>query len=144
MSLALLMDEMAAKIEALFDASDNVQVTSRMNFNPTPPSIDIYPGDPSREEQTAAFDDISGSLLFNVRARVGTADHEAGQEVLLALMDDEDDWCIAAALLDDPTLNGYATAVDLSSMSGYMLFPTPDGGAFLGCLWQFEVIPARS
>ena len=88
-----------------------VQVTGRMNPNPTPPSIDIYPGDPFRDTPTAGFQDVGGELLFTVRARVTTIDNIAGQDLLLRLMDDEDDISVAGTLMEDQTLNGLASSV---------------------------------
>ena len=52
MSLADLMDEMADTLLAVVGPAvteTEVQVTGRLNPNPTPPSIDIYPGDPFRD-----------------------------------------------------------------------------------------------
>jgi hypothetical protein len=48
------------------------------------------PADPSADAQLGAFGDLVGGELITVRARVGTADTDAGQDLLLALMDDED------------------------------------------------------
>src|SRR5688572_2096583 len=92
-----IMDEMAAQIrDVLAPVTDvDVQVEPRMVLSPTVPSIDIYPGDPSRDTDSAAFDDLSGGYLFTVRARVGTTDDNAGQDLLLAFMDDTDALCLA-------------------------------------------------
>jgi hypothetical protein len=140
------MDEIADKIaDALAGSDIDVQVDSRMILKPTPPTIDIYPADPFRSEDEAAFADLGGGLLFNVRARVSPSDHEAQQEVLLAFMDDEDDLCIHEAVLADPTLNGYAMSIGWENQTGYVLFPSPDGSvAHIGCIWRFNVLPARS
>jgi hypothetical protein len=137
---------MAEVVASAVSGSDvDVQVEPRMVINPTTPSIDIYPGDPSRDEESAAFGDIDGSLMFTVRARVSTADNIAGQDLLLSFMDDTNELSVSAALLEEPTLNGVATSIDLESKTGYVLFPTPDGaGAYLGCLWVFMVLPAYS
>lgn len=143
MSLVAILDALADQVSNA--VGQDVQVTPRMNFNPSPPSIDMYPGDAGRDSLTAAFDDASGGWFITVRARVLTADYEAGQNNLLAFMDDEDDRSVVLAVLDEPTISGTATSVDLSSQSGYTLFPTSDGaGAYLGCLWTFLVLPAHS
>ena len=86
-----------------------MQVTGRLNPNPTPPSIDVYPGDPFRDTPTAGFGQVGGELLFTVRARVTTVDNIAGQNLLLRLMDDEDDISVAGTLMEDQTLNGHAS-----------------------------------
>ena len=140
------MDEMADTIRAVVAGADwDIQVEPRMVLNPTTPSIDIYPGDPSRDPETAAFGDIDGGHWFNVRARVSPNDHEANQEVLLAFLDDEDDLSIGAALMDDPTLNGHASGMGMESPSGFVLFPTVTGTeVHIGVLWRVLVIPARS
>ena len=52
-SLAELLDELAATMLAVVGPAvteTEVQVVGRRNFNPTPPSIDIYPGDPFRDD----------------------------------------------------------------------------------------------
>ena len=111
-SLADLMDEMADTLLAVVGPAvteTEVQVTGRLNPNPTPPSIDIYPGDPFRDVTTAGFQQIGGELLFTVRARVTTVDNVAGQNLLLRLMDDDDAISVAGTLMDDQTLNGLAS-----------------------------------
>ncbi len=137
------MNALAGQIENA--VGTGVQVTPKMNFNPSPPTIDIYPGDSVTDNGTAGFDDVTGGWFINVRARVLTADYDAGQDDLLAFMDDEDDRSVVLAVFDEPTIGGTATSVDLRSQTGYTLFPTADGsGGYLGCLWTFLIIPARS
>ena len=141
-----ILDEMAEQIRAAVVAVTDVdvQVEPRMILNPTPPSIDMYPGDVARDRESAAFDD-GGGYLFTVRARVHTADSGAGQDLLLAFMDDVNDLSIGLALVDDTTLNGKVASLDIREQTGYMLFPDPGGeGALLGCLWTVLVLPARS
>jgi len=149
--LGQLLDEIAAKIAAAAAGADltevgELQVTSRRNFNPTPPSIDVYPGDPFRDgtDGTAAFNEVGGSLLLTVRARVNTADNIAGQDFLLRLMDDEDDISIAAALMDDQTLNGLASSVNVEGNSGYLRYIEGSDESFLGCEWRVRVLRALS
>jgi len=137
--LLAIMDELAATLEADIDSVE--QVTPRMNFKPTPPSIDIYPGDPFRTDEGAAFQDVNGMLVFTVRARIATPDNEAAQDVLLGLMDDESDQCVAAVLQYDQTLNGLASSVEVEGPSGYQLFIDSGGeGALLGVTWQVNVL----
>ena len=143
-----LMDAMADQISAAVDAltPDNiyVQVEPRMVINPTPPSIDIYPGAVGRDQQTAAFGD-DGGYLFTVRARVSTADNEAGQDLLLRFMDDTDDMCIGLALADEPTLGGYASSLDIRDVTGYLPYDSiGNEGALLGFQFTAVVLPAES
>lgn len=142
-----IMDEMAAQIrDVLDDVTDvAVQVEPRMVLSPTVPSIDIYPGDPARETDSAAFDDLSGGYIFTVRARVDTTDNVAGQNLLLAFMDDTDTLCLAQALEDDTTLNGLASSVHVQAQTGYVVYPEPAGdGAWLGCQWTVLVLAATT
>jgi hypothetical protein len=105
----------------------------------------MYPGDPSMDQELAAFSDLVGGEQITVRARVSTADNEAGQDFLLALMDDEDPLSILLALNDDRTLNGLASDVDVRGRSGYLSFPDAGGaGLLLGCTWDVVVIKAKS
>ena len=145
--MAQIMGQMADQIRAaVVTVTDvDVQVEPRMVLSPTPPTIDIYPGDAARDGESAAFDDVNGGYLFTVRARVNTADQDAGQDLLLAFMDDTNDLCIALALLDEPTLNGYASSIDVRDVSGYRLFEHPSGdGAYLGFQFTALVLAANS
>ena len=148
-TLGDLMDEMADVLLAVVGpatAETEVQVTGRLNPNPTPPSIDIYPGDPFRDVTTAGFQQTGGELLFTVRARVTTIDNTAGQNLLLRLMDDEDEISVAGTLMEDQTLNGLASSVYVESNTGYTRYL--DGGAegsgLLGCEWRVRVLRVTS
>lgn len=122
-----------------------VQVQRGMVLNPTPPTIDVYVTDPAREFSAAGFGDIAGGYQITVRARVLTADNDAGQDLLISFMDDVDELCIPLFVLDEPTLNQKATSLRLVSVSGHRAYETPDAaGAHLGCQWDFLVIPVRS
>lgn len=136
-------DQIRSTLAAL-DATD-VQVEPRMVLNPTPLTIDLYPGDPSRDTGTAAFDDINGGYLITVRARIGTVDFDAGYDLLISLMDDDDQLCLAQALLDDPTLNGYAADIDVRDPTGLRAYEHPSGeGGHLGFQLTLLAIPART
>jgi hypothetical protein len=144
--LRAIVDEMADQIRAVLEAVDTieVQVEPRYVLNPTPLTIDIYPGDVSRDSASAAFDDDGGYLL-TVRSRINTPDFDAAYDILLSLMDDEDDLCLAQALLDDPTLNGLASDLDVRDPTGLRAYETPSGeGAHLGFQFTTIVLPARS
>lgn len=146
-TLAEIMDALADQIrDALDDVTDvAVQVEGRMILSPTPPVIDIYPADPSNDQELRAFGDMVGGELLTVRARVNTADHEAGQELLLALMDDEDPLSIVQAIYDDKTLGGIAATLDCRGRSGYVTFiDTVAEAALLGATWDVVVVKAKS
>lgn len=146
-TLADIMEEVAAQLRGEFAAVTDVdiQIEGRTVLSPTQPCIDIYPADPSEDPQFAAFGELTGGEDLTVRARVSTADIDAGQELLLALMDDEDPLSVWAALASDPTFGGLAATSRVQSRSGYRDFPDLSGeGSWLGCLWSLVVVKARS
>ena len=149
-SLADLLDELAATMLAVVGPAvteTEVQVVGRRNFNPTPPSIDIYPGDPFRETPgIAGFAETGGELLLTVRARVSTVDNIAGQDLLLRLMDDEDAISVASTLMEDQTLNGLASSVFVEANTGYVQYVDAgqEGAAYLGCEWRVRVLRVLS
>lgn len=127
--------ELADQVRTVLVAVDDipVQVEPQYVLNPSPLTVDLYPGDPHRETDAAGFDDISGGYLITVRARINTPDFDAAYDVLLSLMDDMDDLSLAAAVLSDPTLNGYASSVDVRDFTGLRAYEHPSGeGAHLG------------
>lgn len=136
-----IMEAMADQIrDALDDTTDiAVQVEPLWVSNPTPPTIDIYPADPSNAPEFRASGDIFGGENLIVRARVDLNDSTAGQELLLALMDDEDPLSIAAALSFDDTFGGWAQTSDVRSRSGYV-----EQGEFMACFWEVVVVKGRS
>lgn len=148
-SLIEILDEMAATLDAIVGpvalGQDAVQVVGRLNLNPTPPAIDIYPADPFRGTESASFLD-RGELFFTVRARASTADNEAGQDILLHLMDDDDPLSVAAALEDDQTLNGLAGSVKVDGPTGFQPFGDSGahGGILIGCEWTVTILNAKT
>ena len=148
-SLAELLDELAATMLAVVGpavSETEVQVVGRRNFNPTPPSIDIYPGDPFRDRPAPPSRRRAAQLLLTVRARVSTVDNIAGQEFLLRLMDDEDAIGVASTLQEDQTLNGLASSVYVEGHTGYVQYLDPGqvGAALLGCEWRVRVLRLTS
>jgi hypothetical protein len=145
--LTEIMDAMAVQLRYVYVTANSVdvQVEPRLVVNPSPPTIDIYPGDLFRDRESAAFDDISGGYRFTVRARVSTADSYAGQDLLLAFMDDTDPLCMAAALGDEPTLDGYVASLSVEEPTGYVMYPDAGGeGVLLGCQWPVLAVPGNS
>lgn len=142
-TLAQLLDAMADQVRDVVDDVTDVavQVEPRWVANPTPPCIDMYPADPSTDPELQAMGDILGEPVFEVRARVDMADTTAGQDLLLALMDEFDPLSIAAAL-EESDLDGLAKSIKVRSRSGYVR--VLDGGDFLGCTWQVVVTRATS
>jgi hypothetical protein len=145
-SLAGLLDEI---VDTLTDTVSTdgfpVQVTRGYNFNPTPPALDVYPGEPFGDITGAGFGDLEGRLFVTVRARVQTADTTAGQELLLAFMDVEDDLSVTAALMADQTLNGHVHSVLVGSPTGFRQYlDSGSEGSLLGCEWPVTLLRAYS
>lgn len=143
-----VLDEMQAVLEMAYSTGDlDVQVERRFVLNPNPPCIDLYPGDPLRDESTATFDDELGNpgYFITVRARIATGAYDETYDWLLETMDEESDLCLPLALLEDQTLNGHAMDIDVRNASGLRAYEDVSGsGAFLG--WQFTalVLAAKS
>jgi hypothetical protein len=147
------MDELADTIrnavgpDVLSDYGGDLQVVGRLNPDPTPPSIDIYPpfADQARDQDSAGFGDVVGRVILTVRVRVTTVDHDAGQNLLLRFMDEEDDLSLVHAIMDDQTLNGLAGSVYAVGPSGYTRYPDSGGdGDLLGCEWNVSLMRAYS
>lgn len=142
--MAEIMDALADQIRGVLDDVTDVavQVEPRWVTNPTPPTIDIYPGDPSTDPDWRAFGEHIGGELITVRARVDMNDTDAGQDLLLALMDDEDPLSLAQAINEDETLGGLAATLDIRSRSGYVRFI--ESGDHMGYLLSLIIVKARS
>jgi hypothetical protein len=148
-TIAEIMDEIAdvlrdtlAPVLAVEDLA--VQVEPRLILNPTALSVDVYPADPFSDVSGGGFGNPTGRYVLTVRARTNTPDSPAAQDLLLALMDDEDDLSVIAALWDE-TLNGMVASLHIEGPSGYTQYVDPGGqGALLGCEWRVSVHKARS
>lgn len=138
--------EMVANLEAMVEASDyEIAVWPFMLFNPSTTAIDMFPAPEFRSEATAGQGDVSGAYEFIVRARTGLNDLESGQSILYDLLDDDSDVCVAHALGDDPTLNGWAADVFVGPPSGYQPFrDAGQAGWMVGVTWPVSVLAAQS
>lgn len=129
------LDEQLAATPAL----EGLQVAALFVRDPTPPCIDIYPGDPFGEQ--VAFDHTSRELLFTIRARVDAADVDAGQELLLGLMD-RGPGSVLGAHGADRTLGGAVDTSVLEGPTGFSAYAATQGaatGSLLGCEWRLRV-----
>lgn len=143
--LRSLMGAAADQIRtALSGNGVDVQVEPRRVWQPSPPTIDIYPADQATDPDYIAFGDPEGARLFVVRARVLASDGDSNQDLLYDLMDPEHELSVAVALLDDTTLNGWATSIDVSDPSGERLYETPDGKFYPGVEWTLTVLSVPS
>lgn len=152
-----IMDALEQKLQVAFDDAlgderIRVTVTGRLEPFPTPPAVDIYPSDPFHGTDSASFGD-NGEINLTIRARVSTADSEAGQDFLLALMDDQDPdgLSVTEALQADQTLGGLASSVYVTGPSGFTQYientapvrniDAGQPGWLLGCEWKASIIP---
>jgi hypothetical protein len=141
-SLLELTAAIASRLEQqlTIDEIPELQVTAQMNFNPTPPAIDLYPADPFQEQ--IAFGAAQREAIFVVRARVSTADQDQGQTILLGMLDPASATSLIAALTADP---GFADTCQDSAVegpSGYIVYVDPggQGNNLLGAEWRLRVI----
>lgn len=146
-SLIETVEAMAAAITAALDGSNpTVQVSAYRLITASPPVVDIYPGDPLTDGSATGFSGEMGEAIFTVRARVGTADIEESQKLLLSLMDDNDPLSIAAALIADQTLGGVVSSLAVDGPSGHTIYEEGGSriatslGALLGVDWKVKII----
>jgi hypothetical protein len=127
---------------------EGLQVASRLVWNASPPTIDVYPDE--EFQQGLGFGRGDNALFFTVRARVNTPDHEGAQDLLLAMMDPQDSTSVSAAITAPGTSSPAKTlgglvenCVVVSGPSNFGVFvdPGPNAGALLGCTWRVQVIP---
>jgi hypothetical protein len=129
MTTTELWDAIAAALVPLGAEIDGLQVLGRgmLNPNPTPPSLDVYPGDPFL---TGAGMGVGQSrAYFTIRARVGTADSEAGQRLLVRLLDPQDPASVEAAVQD-------VAVVVPDGTSGFREYDAGEGNRLLGAEWR--------
>jgi hypothetical protein len=144
-ALPSIMEAMANQITAALSGTadpliEQLQVTPLLNINPTPPSIDIYPADPFQEG--LAFGTVNNELRFSVRARVTTADHEAGQTLLLNMMDPAAATSLASAIASDRKLGNTVQSLSVEGPSGFGIYQDAGGeGSLLGAVWTVRVFP---
>lgn len=125
--------------------SEELNVSPRMEFSPTPPAIDIYPATPS--QAVDAFGP-SKTYWFTIRLRVATSDPDGQQDFLYAALTPEGAESVEAALFGDtPELDAVADAVylDPNTPSGFQLYEDSSGSAgavlrYLGVEWRVAVM----
>jgi hypothetical protein len=141
-SLVEIAEGLAAALQPVKDVIDDLQVYPFWLLAPTPPTIDIYPGDPFQEG--TGFDSTKKALFWTVRARVTTADQDAGQINLLSMLDPTLATSVEQALIADPTLGGLVDdlAVVNEFPTGYREYvaDTAINGRLLGAEWRLEVL----
>lgn len=141
MSLIDVVEALAAALAPIGSTIEGLQVLPYMNQNPTPPSIDIYPGTPF---QTGSGFGDEAELFFTVRARTTFADSVAGQQGLYRLLDPAGPESVRAALEADQTLGGavQSLAVIDEGVSGFTEYieDAATGGRLVGVEWRVRVL----
>jgi hypothetical protein len=130
--LAEIVEAIVASLDPLTAEVAGLQITGFWNPNPTPPSIDVYPGGPSG--LPASMD--GWEETFTVRARVTSPDDLAAQDLLLSLMDTDGPASVITMLRVDPTLGGVVGGSAVDERSGFQSYP----GDLLGCEWRVRTI----
>ncbi len=147
---AEVMDAMAEQLRDLINIPSNglpIEFASRA-FVLVPPCVDMYIGNATGLEAGLAGNyDIYGGVPITIRIRVPTADIEAGEDIILGLMDDLDPLSIVAALDSDRTLGG---VIDTCYWSDYPWigltdFQDPSGnGFFVGSTMTVVVLKSNA
>ena len=131
MTLDETVNAIADALQPLSGQITGLQVYAYFNGNPTPPSIDVYPGEPF--QQGAGYGIPSKRVWFTVRARVATTDQEAASQLLLRLLDPADLASVEAAL----AVNQLATVDNVNgSVSGFRRYADDNGTDMIGCEWR--------
>ena len=103
-------------------------------FALVPPCVDMFIANPTGlEAGLSGFYDLYGGIPITIRVRVPSADIEAGEDIVLGLMDDEDPLSIVAALDSDRTIGGVIDTLfwaDGYPWTGLTDFQDPSGNGF--------------
>ena|SRR5215471_11031961 len=133
MSLQGVIDEIVGALQPVVTEIPSLQVYPYWNDNPSPPAIDIYPGDPFQDG--AGFGSLNVEAFFTVRARVSIGDARAATELLLRLLDPAD-----AASVRTAIENANAGAIAEGSPGGFRQYAddVPGAGRMIGCEWRIR------
>jgi hypothetical protein len=129
-SLFDVRDDIVTALRALTAEIPDLVVCERWTPTPTPPVLDVYPGNPF--QTFAGMGAGANQVYWTVRARVGTADDAAAQDTLLRLLDPADLASVERALeplgvsIVEAGVTGYAEYAD----------DVPVNERLLGCQWR--------
>lgn len=152
-TFAEIMDAMAEQLEDVLQPATDIDlhIEGRAFLAAETPAIDMLIADPSGlEEGLAGFGNhaLYGAFPITLRVRVSTADIYAGEDLLLALIDDAGPLSIIAALDSDRTLGGICDDLTWGHgfpWSGYRDFPDVNGdGIFLGSTMPIIIVKTQS
>jgi hypothetical protein len=150
-TIAQVMDAMAAQLENELQPATDITLHIEPRAFPIAetPAIDMLIANPTGlEGGLAGYGELYGGIPITIRVRVSIADVYTGEDLLLALTDDEGDLSIIKALDSDHSLGGWAQDIkwnDGYPWSGYTDFTDVNGNfLFLGSLLQVVVLKALS
>lgn len=124
MTLAEQHAAIVAALEPLKAEIDGLQIFQGRNQQPTPPALDVYPGDPFLVG--AGMGPESKQAFWSVRARASSADQDA-QQVLIRLLDPADAASVEAAL----------DLIDIGvANDGYVTGFRDDTDGLVSCEWR--------
>jgi hypothetical protein len=124
------MAGVADALRSIQDPLPELQVYGYWNDNPSPPALDVYPATPF--QVGAGFGIGESQVFLTVRARVGTADTEAAQQLLLRMLDPNDEASVEGALA---TAGAASIGAD-GGVNGFRQYADDVGEErLLGCEW---------
>jgi hypothetical protein len=134
-----LADQISDNVAAQDLGGEALQVWPYMVLSPTPPCVDMYPGDPFLERDAMG---PQWKVWFTVRARAKPVDFDASQQMLLQLIDPRAATSIQAAILADETLGGRVQYANPTGPSGVQPYPPlmANEGYLVGCDWRVEIL----
>lgn len=146
--MTALADQLRSQLQPQTDIA--LHIEDRAFLAAETPAIDMLVTSPTGlEAGLQGFGDLSVAIPLTLRLRVSTADLQAGENLLLALMDDEDELSVIKAIDYDHSLGGWAQDVVWDETTfpwaGYIDFPEINGdGILLGSTCQIVVLKALS
>jgi len=122
------------------------QVEPKYLVNPSPPTIDIYPGrSPARALEAGGMGGAEfGGYVLTVRFRMLTADYDAGHELLYLVADDESDYSLAVGIESSYPLDGRVASIVVLDFSGLTIYPEGEFEKWIGFEHSVTIIPALS
>ena len=117
----------------------DIQATAYMLSNPTPPTIQVYPGGPAGDlEYDLAMARGLDQWMFTVQAFVGVTGDIAAQKRLDVYIASSGPQSVKAAIESDPTLGGLGSC-RVQRCGGYRTY-TLETGSYLGAEWYVQVL----
>jgi hypothetical protein len=132
-TLAEAVQAMTTALATIQTQIPELQVYGYPNGNATPPTIDMYAGEPFQEG--AGFGVGSKRVWWTVRARVSVADPEAGNKLLIRLLDPQDPASVEAAL----AATDVAAVGNEGAVSGLRTYSDTGELDMLGAEWRCEL-----